>query len=222
MSEILTAKRLSKSFGSVNAVKDVEFTLNESQFVALVGASGSGKSTLLALLGGLEKPSSGEVYLVGNALSTQGEDDLALMRRDNIGIVFQSFNLIPTLNALDNVAFPLFPVKLPLQEKKQRAVAALESVGLAHRASHLPSELSGGERQRVAIARALVNNPKIILADEPTGNLDSTTGQDIIGLLVSLSKEKGMALLVATHDQELARLADEIIIMRDGEINEQA
>lgn len=218
MNEIVIAKGVSKNFGTVAAVRKVEFAMKESEFVALLGASGSGKSTLLGLLSGLENLSEGEVHLDGSALNRMNEDELALLRREKVGIVFQSFNLIPTLNALENVAFPLFPIHLPLAEKEQKAAQALERVGLTHRAHHRPGEMSGGEKQRVAIARSLINNPKIILADEPTGNLDSTTGQEIINLLVSLSKESKIALLIATHDQKLAEAADRVISMKDGEI----
>lgn len=220
MNEILRAKGISKTFGNIEAVRNVDFSLTQGEFVALLGSSGSGKSTLLALLAGLETASKGEAYLDGQLLNSMSEDDLALLRRSTLGFVFQSFNLIPTLNALENVAFPLFPVQMPDEEKKQRAMTLIERVGLSHRINNRPGELSGGEKQRVAIARALVNNPKVILADEPTGNLDSATGQDIIKLMVSLSKEQGIALLVATHDEKLAKAAERIISMKDGEIVE--
>lgn len=222
MNDILKAQELSKSFGQVNVVKGVNFSLGSGEFVALLGASGCGKSTLLALLGGLERPSDGEVYLDGSLLNTLGEDELALLRRKKLGIVFQSFNLIPTLNALENVAFPLFPVQMPNEEKKRKAVTLLDQVGLSHRMTHRPGEMSGGEKQRTAIARALINNPRVLLADEPTGNLDTTTGQEIINLLISLSKEQGVALLVATHDQKLAQASERVIFMKDGEIVENA
>jgi putative ABC transport system ATP-binding protein len=222
MNKLIVSEGLTKNFDKVEAVRNVNFTQEQGEFVALLGASGSGKSTFLALLGGLETPNAGEVYLDGQAISTMTEDELALLRRQKVGIVFQSFNLIPTLNALDNVAFPLFPVRMSAREKEQRANDALKSVGLEHRINHRPGEMSGGEKQRVAIARSLVSHPKIILADEPTGNLDSVTGQEIIDLLLSLSRAKGIALLVATHDEKIARAADRTIIMRDGEIIDHA
>ncbi|MDR3560237.1 MAG: ABC transporter ATP-binding protein [Negativicutes bacterium] len=218
MNELLLAKSLSKAYGNIEAVRKVDFTLKAGEFIALLGSSGSGKSTLLALLAGLETATSGEAYLADRLLNDIGEDELSLLRRQNMGIVFQSFNLIPTLNALENVAFPLFPVPMPYEEKRQKAMALIERVGLAHRINNRPGELSGGEKQRVAIARALINSPKVVLADEPTGNLDSTTGQEVINLLVSLSKEQGVALLVATHDEKLAQAAERIIYMKDGEI----
>ena len=222
MNEFLVASGITKDFGKVRAVRGVDLAIMEGEFVTLLGPSGCGKSTLLALLGGLERPSAGEVRLDGQALQTLDEDALALLRREKVGIVFQSFNLIPTLDALGNVAFPLFPQRLPSQEKRQRASAALEMAGMAHRATHRPGELSGGEKQRVAIARALVTKPKIILADEPTGNLDSDTGQVVIELLAGLCRSRGTALLVATHDTRLAQAAERAISMKDGEIIECA
>ncbi|AFM39637.1 ABC-type antimicrobial peptide transport system, ATPase component [Desulfosporosinus acidiphilus SJ4] len=221
MIEIIAAKGVGKTFGNLDVVRHVDFKLQSGQFVALLGPSGSGKSTFIAMLSGLERPSSGEISVAGRSLTSLSEDDLSLMRREKIGIVFQFFNLIPTLNALENAAFPLFPVTLPDKEKRQKAAKALELVGMSHRATHRPGEMSGGERQRIAIARALVNDPVIILADEPTGNLDSTTGQEIVNLLASLSRARGTALLVATHDDKLAKAAEQVIYMKDGELVEQ-
>ena len=222
MNEFLVAHGVTKDYGKVQAVHEVGLAIKEGEFVTLLGPSGCGKSTLLALLSGLERPSAGEVRLDGQALNALDEDDLALLRREKVGIVFQSFNLIPTLDALGNVAFPLFPQRLPGQVKRQRAAAALEMVGMAHRATHRPGEMSGGEKQRVAIARALVTMPKIILADEPTGNLDSDTGQGIIDLLTNLCRSRGTALLVATHDLRLTQVSERTISMKDGEIVECA
>jgi putative ABC transport system ATP-binding protein len=220
VNDILKTQELTKSFGEVKVVKRVNFSLKSGEFVSLLGASGCGKSTLLSLLGGLERPSDGEVYLDGSLLNTLDEDELALLRRKKLGIVFQSFNLIPTLNALENVALPLFPVRMPNEEKRRKAARLLDQVGLSHRITHRPGEMSGGERQRTAIARSLINNPRVVLADEPTGNLDTATGQEIIKLLISLSKEQGVALLVATHDQKLAQASERVIFMKDGEIVE--
>jgi len=222
MSEFLVARGITKDYGKVQAVRGVDLAIKEGEFVALLGPSGCGKSTLLALLGGLERPSAGEVQLDGQDLQALDEDDLALLRRRKVGLVFQSFNLIPTVDALGNVAFPLFPQRLPNREKRQRAAAALGVVGMSHRAAHRPGELSGGEKQRVAIARALVTSPKIILADEPTGNLDSDTGQGIIELLAGLCRSQGTALLVATHDLRLAKVSARTISMKDGEVVECA
>ena len=218
MNEVLAAKNLKKAFGDIHAVTNVNFSLKSGEFVALLGSSGSGKSTLLAMLAGLETPTGGEAYLDGTLMNSLSEDELALLRRRSMGIVFQSFNLIPTLSALENVAFPLFPLPVLNDEKKNKALALIEKVGLSHRLSNRPGELSGGEKQRIAVARALVNDPKVLIADEPTGNLDSATGNEIINLMASLSKEKGMALLVATHDHKLAQAAERIITMKDGAI----
>ena len=222
MNKILEAKALTKIFGNIQAVRNVNFSLEKGEFVALLGSSGSGKSTLLALLAGLETTSEGEAYLDGSLMNPLGEDELALLRRRAMGIVFQSFNLIPTLSALENVAFPLFPLPIPTAEKRQKALTLIDKVGLSHRLNNRPGELSGGEKQRIAIARALINDPLVIVADEPTGNLDSKTGSDIINLMASLSREQGMALLVATHDQKLAQAAQRVVTMKDGEIVNEA
>jgi putative ABC transport system ATP-binding protein len=186
-----------------------------------MGRSGSGKSTLLNLLAGLERLTSGRIAYRGRDLSGLDEDALALWRRDNVGLVFQSFHLIPTLSALENVAFPLYPAKMTPAERRRRAAERLAQVGLAERATHRPSRLSGGEQQRVAIARALVNNPGLILADEPTGNLDSATGDEILALFQRLRGETGAALLIITHDEKVAARADRIVRMQDGRLTNE-
>jgi ABC-type lipoprotein export system ATPase subunit len=217
-STILSGTDLSKKYGDLEVVKGVSITVNEGEFVCLIGKSGCGKTTLLSLLSGLEKPTQGKVSLDGREITSSSEDELALFRRDNVGFIFQSFNLIPTLSAWENVALPLFPIKMTSEERRRRATELLGKMELGHRIEHLPSALSGGEKQRVAIARALVNNPKIIFADEPTGNLDSSTGEAIMGILNKLHKEEGVAILMVTHEDELAKTANRLIRMKDGEI----
>ncbi len=217
-STILSGTDLSKKYGDLEVVKGVSLAVNEGEFVCLVGKSGCGKTTLLSLLSGLEKPTRGKVNLDGREITTSSEDELALFRRANVGFIFQSFNLIPTLSAWENVALPLFPIKMTGEERQRRATELLGKMELGHRVEHLPSALSGGEKQRVAIARALVNNPKIIFADEPTGNLDSATGEAIMGILNKLNAEEGVAILMVTHEDELAKTANRLIRMKDGEI----
>jgi ABC-type lipoprotein export system ATPase subunit len=217
-SAILSGTDLSKKYGDLAVVKGASLAVNAGEFVCLVGKSGCGKTTLLSLLSGLEKPTGGKVTLDGREITTSSEDELALFRRDNVGFIFQSFNLIPTLSAWENVALPLFPLKMAGEERRKRATEILGKMELGHRIEHLPSALSGGEKQRVAIARALVNNPKIIFADEPTGNLDSATGDAIMNILNKLHKEEGVAILMVTHEDELAKTANRLIRMKDGEI----
>ena len=217
-STILSGTELSKKYGDLEVVKGVSLTVNEGEFVCLVGKSGCGKTTLLSLLSGLEKPTKGRVSLDGREITTSSEDELALFRRDNVGFIFQSFNLIPTLSAWENVALPLFPLKMTNEERRKRSTELLSKMELGHRIEHLPSALSGGEKQRVAIARALINHPKIIFADEPIGNLDSGTGEAIMGILNRLHKEEGVAILMVTHEAELAKSADRLIRMKDGEV----
>jgi putative ABC transport system ATP-binding protein len=213
-STILSGTDLSKKYGDLEVVKGVSLAVNEGEFVCLVGKSGCGKTTLLSLLSGLEKPTKGKVTLDGREITSSSEDELALFRRDNVGFIFQSFNLIPTLSAWENVALPLFPIKMTSEERRRRATELLGKMELGHRVDHLPSALSGGEKQRVA----LVNNPKIIFADEPTGNLDSSTGEAIMGILNKLHTEEGVAILMVTHEDELAKTANRLIRMKDGEI----
>lgn len=217
-STILAGEGLSKKYGSLEVVKGVSISVDAGEFVCLVGKSGCGKTTLLSLLSGLERPTAGKVSLNGKEMNGASEDSLALFRRQNVGFIFQSFNLIPTLSAWENVALPLFPVKMTGEERKRRATELLTQMELGHRMDHLPSALSGGEKQRVAIARALVNRPKIIFADEPTGNLDSATGDAIMDILNGLHKKEGVAILMVTHEVELAKTAERLVRMHDGEV----
>lgn len=217
-STILSGTDLSKKYGDLEVVKNVSLAIDAGEFVCLVGKSGCGKTTLLSLLSGLEKPTKGHVILNGKEMNGASEDALALFRRENVGFIFQSFNLIPTLSAWENVALPLFPLKMTNEERRKRATELLGKMELGHRIEHLPSALSGGEKQRVAIARALINNPKIIFADEPTGNLDSSTGEAIMDILNKLHKGEGVAILMVTHEDELAKTANRLIRMKDGEI----
>jgi putative ABC transport system ATP-binding protein len=182
------------------------------------GPSGSGKSTLFSLLSGLERPDKGEVYLEEQPLSKLSEDELALLRREKVGFVFQSFNLIPTLTALENVEFPLYPIKSARRTSETRAKNLLHLVGLKDRMQHLPAKLSGGEKQRVAIARALINNPKIVFADEPTGNLDSATGNEIFQLIKRLNSSSKITFIVVTHDEGISLRADRAIYVKDGQL----
>jgi len=215
---ILSGTDLSKKYGDLEVVKGVSLAIDGGEFVCLVGKSGCGKTTLLSLLSGLEKPTKGRVILNGKEMNGTSEDALALFRRENVGFIFQSFNLIPTLSAWENVALPLFPLKMTNEERRKRATELLQKMDLGHRMEHLPSALSGGEKQRVAIARALVNHPKIIFADEPTGNLDSGTGEAIMDILNNLNKDEGVAVLMVTHEAELAKAAGRLIRMKDGEV----
>jgi putative ABC transport system ATP-binding protein len=214
----LAGEGLSKQYGSLEVVKGVSISIDSGEFVCLVGKSGCGKTTLLSLLSGLERPTKGDVVLNGKKINGASEDELALFRRENVGFIFQSFNLIPTLSAWENVALPLFPIKMTAEERRRRATELLTQMELGHRMDHLPSALSGGEKQRVAIARALVNRPKIIFADEPTGNLDSATGDAIMDILNRLHSKEGVAILMVTHEVELAKTAERLIRMHDGEV----
>jgi putative ABC transport system ATP-binding protein len=206
--------------GSVHILKDISFSANAGQSIGIVGPSGSGKTSLLMVIAGLEPVTSGEIHVAGEALHGKSEDALATLRRNNIGIVFQSFHLIPSLTALENVALPLefrgVPQAVALAREK------LASVGLGHRLDHYPGQMSGGEQQRVAIARALASGAKIILADEPTGNLDQETGKLIMDLLFAVRQTHGTSLLLVTHDRSLAQRCDRTIEVRDGRLAEQA
>ncbi len=203
---------------AVHAVRGVDLEVHEGEFLAITGPSGSGKSTLLNLLGGLDVPDRGEVRYRGRVLSQQSRNTLAEFRGQKVGFVFQTFNLIPTFSAQKNVELPLVFQGVGRRERRVRAAERLEQVGLAGRLGHRPGELSGGEQQRVAIARALVADPEVLLCDEPTGNLDSASGAQIMDLLARLNRERGIALVVVTHEPEVARLAGRRVHMRDGRI----
>ena len=204
--------------GTLNVLKGVDVFIGDGETVAIVGPSGSGKTTLLLLLAGLELPQQGDIKLDGISLSELSSDELADVRRDNLGIIFQSFHLVPSLTALGNVTLPL---EIAGKENaKQRATELLDKVGLAQRMDHYPSQLSGGEQQRVAIARALVHAPKMVLADEPTGNLDINTGAKIIELLFALNADAGSTLVLVTHDEAIARRCQRVLRLQDGKLVE--
>jgi putative ABC transport system ATP-binding protein len=209
---------LASAAGAVNVLRGVSLSVAAGETVSLVGPSGSGKSTLMMVTGGLERPSRGRVVVAGADLSGLDEDELARFRRDTIGIVFQSFHLIPTMNALENVAIPL--ELAGRNDAFEAARAGLAAVGLEPRVLHYPGQLSGGEQQRVALARAFAAGPKLLLADEPTGNLDTGTGRHVIDLLFALSAERGTTLLLITHDRDLAQRCDRVVHMADGRIVE--
>jgi putative ABC transport system ATP-binding protein len=201
----------------IHALHGVSFEIARNEYVAIMGPSGSGKSTLMNLIGCLDTPSRGEYYLNGKLVSQMEDDELARIRNREIGFVFQTFNLLARATALHNVELPLIYAGLPASDRRARAIKALEAVELGNRMTHRPNELSGGQRQRVAVARALVNNPSIILADEPTGNLDSRTGSEIMTLLEKLHRD-GNTIVLVTHEADIARHAHRIIHLRDGEI----
>ncbi|MFX1475267.1 MAG: ABC transporter ATP-binding protein [Promethearchaeota archaeon] len=218
---ILEAENLQRIYkmGSVEvgALRGVDLEVHHGEFVVILGVSGSGKSTLLHLLGGLDRPTEGRVLIEGEDLSELSDNQLADVRLRKVGFVFQFFNLMPQLTARGNVELPLFLADVPAQEAKTRSTELLDLVGLSERRDHRPMELSGGEQQRVAIARALANQPKIVLADEPTGNLDTATGADIIQLLREVNEEQRQTVIVVCHDQRLTSVADRVIEMRDGQ-----
>ena len=200
----------------VDALRGVTVTIERGDYVAVVGPSGSGKSTLMHLLGGLDRPTSGSLRVGGRDVAAMSQDELAQVRNATIGFVFQSFQLLPRTSAVDNVGMPLVYRGLRRAERRRRAAAALERVGMAHRLTHRPSQLSGGEQQRVAIARALVGEPQVLLADEPTGNLDTRTGDEVMGLLEELNAEQGVAVVLVTHDRDIAARARRQVAVRDG------
>ena len=222
MQTLVELKNVSKVYKmekvEVLALKGVNMKIKRGEFVAVVGPSGSGKSTLLHMIGCLDRPTKGEVILDGIDVSKLSDNELSRIRAEKIGFVFQFFNLYPTLTALENVELPMMIVEKNRKERKRRARELLKIVGMEKRAEHLPSQLSGGERQKVAIARALANDPPLILADEPTGNLDSKSGKEIVALLDKLQEEKGKTIVMATHMQDIAKFAERLIYLKDGEI----
>jgi len=219
-SAVLQVSSLTKSYAERPILRGVSFQLRPGERAALLGPSGSGKTTLLNCIGGVDRADSGQVILAGSGLHGLDSDALARVRRTHIGTVFQFFHLLPTLTAAENVELPLQLLGVGTVERESRVRALLERVGVAHRASALPSELSGGEMQRVAIARAVIHRPALLLADEPTGNLDSTTGTQVLDLLAEVVRETNAALLMVTHSEEAAKRCERVLRMRDGELIE--
>lgn len=218
--EILKVEHVSKLYGkgqtSVTALDDVSFTVEQGEFVAIIGPSGSGKSTLLHILGGVDTPTKGKVYVDGNDMYTLNESALAIFRRRQIGLIYQFYNLIPVLNVEENITLPLLLDHRQIQ--KDHFDALIHTLGLQDRLHHLPNELSGGQQQRVSIGRALIASPSLVLADEPTGNLDRKNSEEIIALLKTLHKEKNQTLIIITHDESIALQADRILSIEDGKI----
>jgi putative ABC transport system ATP-binding protein len=212
-------KQYQKGRTTVDALAGVDLVIEDGEWLAIQGPTGHGKTTLLQILGGLDRPTSGIVDFDGQDLAALRESQVTKVRAASIGFIFQTFNLIPTLSAQENVEVALVPLGVGANERRARAMAALESVGLGDRARHLPSELSGGQQQRVAIARALVKEPKVLLADEPTGNLDEDTRDEIISLLERLWREHGLTLVLVTHDSSVARRAQRVGVMRNGRLS---
>lgn len=220
---MITLENVSKVYGplagqGVRALDGVSLAIDEGEFVSLIGASGSGKSSLLNMVGGIDVPTSGRIVVGGRDVTAITDRELTLLRRNLIGIVFQFFNLMPTLTVIENVTLPAELAGVPRSESRRRGIALLEAVGMAHRIDHSPHELSGGEMQRTAIARALINRPRILLADEPTGNLDSQTGDLVLELLEQLAGREKVTLLMATHDPAIALRAGRVIEMKDGRV----
>lgn len=218
--EILKVENLVKTYGKgdtkINAVDDVSFTINKGEFVAIVGASGSGKSTLLHLIGGVDRPTSGKVYIDGKDIYALNNDNLAIFRRRQIGLIYQFYNLIPILNVEENITLPCDLDGCEIDKKRLQEM--LKTLGLENRKTHLPNQLSGGQQQRVSIGRAMINNPAIMLADEPTGNLDSKASEEIISLLKLSNKKFNQTVIIITHDLEIAKEAERVITIEDGKI----
>ncbi len=215
---MITAKQLKKSFGQVHVLKGLDFNVDKGEIVIVVGASGSGKTTLLQILGTLDHPDSGQLFFDGIDVSTLNEKDLSAFRNKNIGFVFQFHHLLPEFTALENVCIPAFIAKKSKAEATTKAKELLEMLGLGHRLEHKPSELSGGEKQRVAIARALINDPMVVFADEPSGNLDSVTRQELHEIIVELRAKLNQTFVIVTHDLDMEHMADRKVVMTDGMI----
>jgi putative ABC transport system ATP-binding protein len=219
---VLETQQLTKQYRmgtvTVTALDGIDFSVQRGEFIAIMGPSGSGKSTLLHLLGGLDKPTSGEVILAGQPLSRLGDDEITRFRRRKVGFIFQFYNLLPTLTTAENVALPLLIDGQPIGRHRQRLADLLALVNLSDRADHRPDQLSGGQQQRVAIARAFVNDPQIVLADEPTGNLDSRSGAAILELLRRACRDLGATIIMVTHDPRAASYADKVVFLQDGQI----
>jgi len=224
MASLLKLEQVSKTYQmdgiKVEALKNVSFNVSQGEFLVIMGPSGSGKSTLMHLIGLLDRPTDGQIFLNGEPVGKLSEKEQAHLRNKEIGFVFQFFNLLERTSALDNVRLPLFYAGIKPREQEKRAKEALEQVGLGHRLTHYPSQLSGGERQRVAIARALVNNPSLILADEPTGNLDSRSGEEVMKIIAALH-QTGKTVILITHDSSLTRFAQRLLTLKDGQIVEE-
>lgn len=222
--EILKVENLTKTYGSgenlVHAVDDVSFSVEKAEFVAIVGASGSGKSTLLHLIGGVDRPTSGKIFVDGNDISKMNDDKLAVFRRRQVGIVYQFYNLIPILTVEENITLPCDLDGRGVD--RERLEMILDSFGLRARRKHLPNQLSGGQQQRTSIARALINNPSLVLADEPTGNLDSKSSEEVMSMLKMCNQNYGQTVIMITHNLDIAKQADRIITISDGKIVEEA
>jgi lipoprotein-releasing system ATP-binding protein len=219
---MITGKNIHKQFNGLEILKGVDVEIGEGEIVSIVGSSGAGKTTLLTILGTLDKPSSGEIFINGQAITSLSDKKLAAFRNQNIGFVFQFHQLLPEFTALENVCIPALIARRKKKEAESRAKELLDMFGLAHRTDHKPSELSGGEQQRVAVARALINSPKVVFADEPSGNLDSENARELHELFFKLRNELKQTFVIVTHNGELAKMADRMLTMKDGVIGESS
>lgn len=219
MTSILTASNIQRSYGTLPVLRGIDLTINSGEIVSIVGASGAGKSTLLHILGTLDRPDAGEVFLADQNVFTLNDNQLARFRNEKIGFVFQFNNLLPEFTALENVCLPGFIAGKPEREVRERAQVLLQTLGLPDRGGHFPSQMSGGEQQRTAVARALINQPAVVFADEPSGNLDSHNAEELHKLFFNLRDNFGQTFIIVTHNEALADLADRKIVIRDGQVN---